>query len=73
MDDKNIEKKLREQKLFEEVARKHTFGNSTSIQKNEETDERAKRQYLETHDRLPTLEEIDAVIEDYRKSLKERK
>ena len=67
------EKRQREMKLFEEIKRKHTFGNSSSIQKNEETDERAKRQYLETHDRLPTLEEIDAVIEDYRKSVRERK
>ena len=67
------EKRQREMKLFEEITRKHTFGNSSSIQKNEETDERAKRQYLETHDRLPTLEEIDAVIEDYRKSVRERK
>ena len=68
MDENILRKRLREQKLFEEITRKHTFGNSTSIQKNEETEERAKRQYLETHDRLPTLEEIDAVIEDYRKN-----
>ena len=73
MDENTLRKRLMEQKLFEEITRKHTFGNSTSIQTNEETFEMAKRQYLETHDRLPTLEEIDAVIEDYRKSLKERK
>ena len=67
--------------LFQEVTVRHStpnkgttsYGRCSISESNrfterniENLDKRATEQYLKTHDRLPTLEEIDAVIKEYR-------
>ena len=53
-----------EQALFEKVRKKHSTSETTL---RDDIDRRAREQYLNTHDTIPTLEEIDEVINEYRK------
>ncbi len=55
------------EQLFEEINKMHTFGNTVTIETNREVDERARTQYLEKNGKLPDLEDIDQVINEYRK------
>lgn len=56
------------EQLFDEINMMHTFGNTVTTTTNKEVDERAKNQYLSRNGKLPNLEDIDCVINEYRKS-----
>ncbi len=57
-----MDKRERERALFESIRVDHGIPTIPS----KVIDERAKKQWLENHDRIPTLEEIDRVIEEVR-------
>lgn len=58
----DMDKRARERALFESIRVEHGIPTIPS----RIIDERARKQWLETHDRIPALDEIDQVIEEVR-------
>ncbi len=55
--------------LFDEITKLHSNGIKHDI---EGIDRRAREQYFRTHTTEPTIEEIDAVIEEVRTEMRNR-
>ena len=56
------EKRERERALFESIR----IDRGTATLSTQEIDERAKKEWLKHHDRIPTLDEIDEMIREVR-------
>ncbi len=54
------------ERKFLEILKKHSFGDTVTIDVLEDIDRQARTQYLSNHGKEPKLEEIDRVINEYR-------